>query len=62
MEGQSLLPQLSGTHPEIVERLKEELAGRLRYAEARTLPTDEDAAEGLSPEELQRLRSRGYIR
>ena len=49
-------------HTDIVERLKAELAGRLRYAEARTLPTDEDAAEGLSPEELRRLRSLGYIR
>jgi arylsulfatase A-like enzyme len=54
--------EVSAGHPDIVERLQEELAGRLRYAEARTLPTDEDAAEGLSPEELQRLRSLGYIR
>ena len=49
-------------HPDIVERLTKELAGRLRYAEARKLPTDEDAADGLSPEELERLRSLGYIR
>ena len=53
---------VTADHPNIVERLTEELAGRLRYAEARTLPTDEDAAEGLSPEELRRLRSLGYIR
>ena len=49
-------------HPDIVERLKAELASRLRYAEARVLPSDADAAEGLSPQELQRLRSLGYIR
>ena len=49
-------------HPDIVERLTAELAGRLRYAEARKLPTDEDASEGLSPAELRRLRSLGYIR
>ena len=54
--------EIAAGHPDIVERLKAELAGRLRYAEARKLPTDEDAAEGLSPEELQRLRSLGYIR
>ena len=54
--------EIAGKHPDIIERLKEELAGRLRYAEARKLPTDEDAAEALSPEELQRLRSLGYIR
>ena len=53
---------VAADHPDIVQRLTEELAGRLRYAEARTLPTDEDAAEGLSPEELRRLRSLGYIR
>ena len=51
-----------GRAPDIVERLTQELPGRLRYAEARKLPTDEDAADGLSPEELQRLRSLGYIR
>ena len=54
--------EVAAGHPDIVERLTKELAGRLRYAEARKLPTDEDAADGLSPEELQRLRSLGYIR
>ena len=54
--------ELAAEHPDIVDRLKTDLAGRLRYAEARTLPSDADAAEGLSPEELQRLRSLGYIR
>ncbi len=54
--------EVAADHPDIVQRLTEALAGRLRYAEARKLPTDEDAAEGLSPEELRRLRSLGYIR
>ena len=49
-------------HPEIVERLTVALAARLCYADARQLPTDEDAANGLTPEELERLRSLGYIR
>ena len=53
---------VTADHPDIVERLTAELAGRLRYAEARKLPTDEDASEGLSPAELRRLRSLGYIR
>ncbi len=53
---------VSAAHPEIVERLKEQLADRLRYAEARKLPSDEDAIEGLSPDELRRLRSLGYVR
>ena len=54
--------EVAASHPDIVERLTEALAGRLRYAEARKLPTDEDAAEELSPAELRRLRSLGYIR
>ena len=54
--------EVAADHPDIVERLTEELAGRLRYAEARKLPTDADASEGLSPAELRRLRSLGYIR
>ena len=49
-------------HPDVVERLTAELVGRLRYVEARKLPTDEDVSEGLSPAELRRLRSLGYIR
>ena len=54
--------EVAADHPDIVERLTEELAGRLRYAEARKLPTDADASDGLSPAELRRLRSLGYIR
>ena len=53
---------VTADHPDVVLRLTEELAGRLRYAEARTLPTDDEASEALSPAELQRLRSLGYIR
>ena len=56
------LNDVTADHPDIVEQLREALAGRLRYAEARTLPTDEEAAEELSPAELQQLRSLGYIR
>ena len=49
-------------HPDVVERLTAELVDRLRYVEARKLPTDENVSEGLSPAELRRLRSLGYIR
>ena len=56
------LHDVSADHPEIVEQLKEQLAARLRYAEARKLASDEDAADDLSPQELQRLRRLGYIR
>ncbi len=56
------LVNIAADHPNVVDRLKGELADRLRYMEARKLQTDEDAAEGLSPDELQRLRSLGYLR
>ena len=56
------LVDVAADHPDIVERLTTALAERVRYMEARTLPTDEDASERLSPEELQRLRSLGYVR
>lgn len=53
---------LAADNPEVVERLAAMIAERRRWAEARQLPTDEDAAEQLTPEELNRLRSLGYIR
>ena len=53
---------VTADHPDVVERLTAELVGRLRYVEARKLPTDENVSEGLSPAELRRLRSLGYIR
>ena len=56
------LHDVATDHPEVVERLTEQLADRLRYMEARKLATDEDSVEGLSPTELQRLRSLGYVR
>ncbi len=49
-------------NPEVVERLAELIAERQRWAEARQLPTDEDAMESMSPEELSRLRALGYVR
>ena len=43
-------------------RRKEKPAGRIQYAEARRVASDADATEALSPKELRRLRSLGYIR
>jgi arylsulfatase A-like enzyme len=53
---------VSSQHPEIVERLKALLDDWHRYAEAARLPSDADATEGMSSEELERLRSLGYVR
>ncbi len=52
---------LAGDHPEIVERLSKALTElRERSLEYR-LPQDHETAESLSTEELERLRSLGYI-
>ncbi len=53
---------VSSQHPEIVERLKTLLEDWRRYAEAARLPSDAEATEGISSEELERLRSLGYVR
>jgi len=51
---------LAGEHPEVVERLAGQLARWQRHAGARKLEPEELTAE-LSTEELNRLRSLGYI-
>ena len=51
---------LSAEHPDVVERLSEQLDGWRRQAEAARL-TDETDLESLSAEELERLRSLGYV-
>ena len=56
------LDNVAADHPEIVQRLGEQLSERLRFAEARRIVSDDDLAEALSPEEVQRLRRLGYIR
>jgi arylsulfatase A-like enzyme len=48
-------------HPEIVERLSKQLSDWQKWALAEALPTDAEATEGLDAEELERLRSLGYV-
>ncbi len=52
---------LASEHPDIVERLSRQLEGWHKWALARKLPTDAEEAEGLDADELERLRSLGYI-
>jgi arylsulfatase A-like enzyme len=55
------LADVAAAHPEIVERLGKDLgAWRVKAAAARLTP-DAEATKSLSPEELQRLRSLGYV-
>lgn len=52
---------VASQHPEIVEKLKAELASWREMVDAGKLP-DGGSTENLSPEELKRLRSLGYIK
>jgi arylsulfatase A-like enzyme len=52
---------VASEHPDIVERLKGELATWREYALSLKPPPDSEAIEGLSAEEIARLRSLGYI-
>jgi arylsulfatase A-like enzyme len=55
------LKNVADQHPDIVERLKQEMAAWREQAEAAKLP-ETVSGEGMSAEELERLRSLGYIR
>jgi arylsulfatase A-like enzyme len=54
------LQDVAAQHPDVVERLKKELASWKTMAEERKLPKG-DVAEDMSAKELDRLRSLGYV-
>ena len=56
------LKDVASANPEIVARLAKALAGWKEMAAAARLKPDTEAVKTLSPEQLQRLRSLGYIR
>jgi arylsulfatase A-like enzyme len=53
---------LASQKPEVVARLKKALDGWREMARAARLKPDAETTKGLSAEELQRLRSLGYVR
>jgi arylsulfatase A-like enzyme len=53
---------VAASHPEVVARLTKALAGWRQMATAARLKPDSETTKGLSAEELQRLRSLGYVR
>jgi arylsulfatase A-like enzyme len=55
------LVNIAGEHPEVVERLSRILEDWYKFAQAAKLPSDEGVIETLNPEELERLRSLGYV-
>lgn len=52
---------VASENPEVVERLRQQLDGWHKWALENKLPTDDEVAEAMSSEELQRLRSLGYV-
>ena len=52
---------IASDHAEIVERLASQLAGWHEWALANALPSDAESIEALDSEELERLRSLGYV-
>jgi arylsulfatase A-like enzyme len=53
---------VAAQHPEVVQRLSKALNGWHSMASAQRLKPDAETAKALSAEELQRLRSLGYVR
>ena len=51
---------VAAPHPDTVKQLTEELTAWRKWAEENALP-EADSTEGLSDDELRRLRSWGYI-
>ena len=56
------LTNVAGDHPDVVTRLAADLERWRRRSEAARLPSDDDVAATLGADELERLRSLGYIR
>lgn len=52
---------IAAEHPDKVEELKGHLEAWQRWVDARQLPTDAELTEGMSSEDLERLRSLGYV-
>lgn len=53
---------VAGEHPDVVSRLAQALEGWYKMANAAKLKPDAENTEGMSQEQLERLRSLGYIR
>jgi arylsulfatase A-like enzyme len=53
---------VASQHPDIVARLSKQLDGWQQMAKAARLKPDSETTKSLSPEQLQRLRSLGYVR
>lgn len=55
------LENIANQKPEVVERLRKMLEDWHRFAQSARHPSDGEAATGMSSEELEKLRSLGYV-
>jgi arylsulfatase A-like enzyme len=53
---------VAAEHPDVVARLSKAIAGWKQMATAARIKPDAETTKGMSAEELQRLRSLGYVR
>ncbi|MGH9462635.1 MAG: hypothetical protein ACRD1X_15575, partial [Vicinamibacteria bacterium] len=53
---------VAAEHPDVVERLAKQLEAWKRMATQARLKPDSEATEGMSAEQLEQLRSLGYVR
>jgi hypothetical protein len=53
---------IAQAHPDVVDRLAKALDGWKAMAEKAKLASDAEGAKNLTPEQLQRLRSLGYVK
>jgi arylsulfatase A-like enzyme len=53
---------LAAEHPEEVERLRRALEGWRKRAAAERLKSDAESIEGMTAEQLEQLRSLGYLK
>ena len=53
---------VASEHPDVVERLARQLEGWHRMASQARLKADREETKGMSAEQLERLRSLGYVK
>ncbi len=56
------LKNVAADHPEVIARLSKAIGGWKQMATAARVKPDTESTKALSAEELQRLRSLGYVR
>ena len=56
------LKDVASAHQDVVDRLRRELEAWKKMAKEARLPPDSEATKGMSAEQLEQLRSLGYVK